>query len=206
MFLWRSEQLRWLTRPNSLTEELLNLENKKKLLKFRKGHMIGMHIRQGDGCKHGRRKQHGCRTLYQYILEARTLRDMYGEDVNKIFLATDSDEIIQQISSFEPEFTFVYLKDTRRAIYESKTKIESRIQNHEIDSHKILLETLTDMFLLSECDYFVTHQASALSRLSLSLASTRLGFLPPYISMDGPWCYHWRMCCDVKANGDQKSC
>jgi len=206
LFLWRSEQLRWLTRLNSETKTLINLGNKKKILNFTKGKMIGMHIRHGDGCKHGRRKQHGCKPLLSYILEARALQDMYGQDVRKIFLATDSVDIVQQTTNFEPEFTFVYLSDMNRTKYDSGTKIESRMQTHTIDSHALMLETLTDMFLLSECDYFVTHQASALSRVSLSLASTRLGHLPPYVSMDGPWCYHWRMCCDVKPTGDQKTC
>ena len=141
-----------------------------------------------------------------HIMKARALRDIYGQDINKIFLATDSDEILRQTILFETEFSFVYLKELNRSKYDSGTKIESRMQNHEIDSHTIMLEMLSDMYLLSECDYFVTHQASAMSRLSLSLASTRLGYLPPYISMDGPWCYHWRMCCDVKPNGEQKTC
>jgi len=206
LFLWRSEQIRWLTRLNSETKSLIDLENKKKSLNFTKGNMIGMHIRHGDGCKHGRRKQHGCKPLLSYIFEARALRDMYGQDVRKIFLATDSGEIIQETAHFEPEFSFVYLHDMDRDKYDSGTKIESRMQSDSIDSHALMLETLTDMFLLSECDYFVTHQASALSRVSLSLASTRLGHLPPYVSMDGPWCYHWKMCCDVKPSGDQKTC
>jgi len=192
--------------PNAETKSLIDIENKKKSLNFTKGNMIGMHIRHGDGCKHGRRKQHGCKPLLSYILEARALRDMYGQDVRKIFLATDSGEIIQETAHFEPEFSFVYLHDMDRDKYDSGTKIESRMQSHSIDSHAIMLETLTDMFLLSECDHFVTHQASALSRVSLSLASTRLGHLPPYVSMDGPWCYHWKMCCDVKPSGDQKTC
>ena len=206
IFLWRSEQLRWLTRPNKMTRDLLDLERKKELLKFKNGRMIGMHVRQGDGCKHGRRKQHGCKSLLSYIVEARTLRDMYGQHVNNIFLATDSEAIIRETTFFEPEFSFVFMKDMKRSSYDSTTKIESRIQKRAVDSHEIMLETLTDMYLLSECDYFVTHQASALSRLSLSLASTRLSYLPPYISLDGPWCYHWRMCCDVKPNGEQKTC
>jgi len=168
--------------------------------------MIGMHVRQGECCKHGPRKQHGCKSLLNYVTEARVLRDMYDQHVNRIFLATDSDEIIKETVYFEPEFAFVYLKDMQRVVYDSASKIENRIQNHVVDSHKIMLETLSDMFLLSECDCFVTHQASALSRLALSLASTRLQHLPQFISLDGPWCYNWRLCCDVKPSSDQKTC
>ena len=75
-----------------------------------------------------------------------------------------------------------------------------------LDKHEVMLETLGDIFLLSECDFLVTHQASALSRIVLSLTSVRLGYIPPYMSLDGPWCYHWRMCCDVRPNGEQITC
>ena len=52
----------------------------------------------------------------------------------------------------------------------------------------------------------MTHQASTMSRIALQLAMLRLKHVPPYISMDGPWCYHWRMCCDVQPNGKQTTC
>ena len=40
--------------------------------------IIGVHVRHGDGCLHGRRKQHGCKPLANYMDEIRTMRDMYG--------------------------------------------------------------------------------------------------------------------------------
>ena len=51
--------------------------------------------------------------------------------------------------------------------------------------------TLVDLLLLSECHLFVGGFASQLSRLALSLMSSRLGHVPPFISVDGyPWGRH----------------
>ena len=55
---------------------------------------------------------------------------------------------------------------------------------------------MQDLFLLAETDYMVTHQASTMSRLALQLGTMFHRRIPPFISMDGPWCPHWRMCCD----------
>jgi len=205
IFAWRSEQIRWLLRLNERTELLVNLQDQMRKFGFEKGKMIGLHIRHGDGCSHGRRKQHGCKNLSEFIEEARTMRDMYGQDVRKIYLATDSEDIIDQSVQFEPEFTFLHQNISRRK-FKSGNKIEDRFNKLELQRHEIMIETLKDIFLLSECDYFITQQASALSRIALNLATSRLRRIPPYISLDGPWCYHWRMCCDVQRNGKQTTC
>jgi hypothetical protein len=205
LFMWRSEQIRWLMRLNEDMQLHLNVNHLKARLGFEDGIMIGMHVRHGDGCLHGRRRQHGCRNLSEFVEEARTLRDFYGLNIRKIYLATDSDSIIEQVADHEHEFTFLYQNVSRKK-FESSQKIENRFQIHKMNKHQLMVETLIDIFLLSECSYFVTQQASALSRIALSLASSRLEYIPPYISLDGPWCYHWKMCCDVKINGQQKTC
>jgi len=47
-----------------------------------------------------------------------------------------------------------------------------------------------------QADFFVGHFASNLSRLAYMLAAARAGPVP-FASVDGPWCYHWRMCCEL---------
>jgi len=66
------------------------------------------------------------------------------------------------------------------------------------DSHAAIVTAFQDIFLLSECDYLVTHQASTMSRVALNLATMRMKAVPPYISLDGPWCPQWRMCCEPR--------
>ena len=206
IFVWRSHQIRWLLRLNSKTKTLLNFDEIMKELGFKeKKKTIGVHIRHGDGCLHGRRKQHGCKPLSAYIAEARTLQDMYGKEIRRIFIATDSQQIIRETDDFKDEFDFIY-QNFNRDKYNTNRKIENQFQQNVLDKHEVMLETLGDIFLLSECDFLVTHQASALSRIVLSLTSVRLGYIPPYVSLDGPWCYHWRMCCDVRPNGQQSTC
>ena len=58
-----------------------------------------------------------------------------------------------------------------------------------------------DLTLMSHADYFVGHFASNLSRLAYLLAVAHHRCMIPYWSVDGPWCYHWRMCCDVQVDG-----
>jgi len=206
LFFWRAEQVSWILRLNEITKKELDLASKLKQINAHKN-TIGVHVRHGDGCMHGRRKQHGCKPLVDYIKEARTLRDIYDpnhKDRTVIYLATDSVSVIQDTKKYKNEFIFIFQK-MNRELMNSSQKIENRF-GKELDSHKIMVSTLVDIFLLSACDFLVTHQASALSRISLHLATVRLGYVPPYVSMDGPWCYHWRMCCDISSNGRQKSC
>lgn len=205
LFFWRSEQISWLLRINEDTKKLLSLDRRKSEIGFQKNRTIGIHVRHGDGCLHGRRKQHGCKPLSDYIMEARTIRDSYGENKNIIFLATDSEAVVKDVRKYENEFTFIFQK-MQRNVLKSGIKIENRFEKLELNPHDLMISTLTDIFLLAECDFLVTHQASSLSRLSLHLATMRLGYVPPFISLDGPWCFHWRMCCDVKTTGEQKSC
>ena len=169
------------------------------------GHALGHPLRHGDGCLHGRRKQHGCKPFTDYLMEARTIRDMYGADKNIIFLATDSDAVIHDAMKYRNEFVFIF-QEMRRDSFKSGRKIEDRFDNAELNPHELMITTLTDIHLLAECDFLITHQASSLSRLSLQLATLRLGYVPPYVSMDGPWCFHWRMCCDITPDGKQKTC
>ena len=203
LFLWRAVQMAWLMRLNNATRAEVDLERMKSELGF-KHPIIGVHIRHGDGCLHGRRKQHGCKPLSHYMDEVRTMRDMYG--VNRVFISTDSTTALAETKAYEPEFEFVYL-DMSREKYNTKTKIENQMEAGKgFDSHDIMISSLRDMLLLAESDYLVTHQASTMSRIALQLATLRLKHVPPYVSMDGPWCYHWRMCCDVTRTGKQVTC
>jgi len=203
LFYWRAIQMAWMMRLNNATRAEVDLERIKRDLGF-KHPIIGVHVRHGDGCLHGRRKQHGCKPLAHYMQEVRTMRDMYG--VNRVFIATDSTTALADTKLYEPEFEFIHL-DMNREKYNTNTKIESQMASgNGFDSHDVMIASLRDTLLLAESDYLVTHQASTMSRIALQMAMLRLKHVPPYISMDGPWCYHWRMCCDVTATGKQTTC
>ena len=57
-----------------------------------------------------------------------------------------------------------------------------------------LIRFVLSMSLSSAADI---RKASAFSRLALNLNIVNQQRVPPFISLDGPWCPHWRMCCDV---------
>jgi hypothetical protein len=84
---------------------------------------------------------------------------------------------------------------------------ENRLRTGKIERGQLLRSTLLDIEVLSRAAVIVGHFASNLSRLAFSLA---VGFsgsgLVPFVSVDGPWCYHWQMCCDVDENGVSHMC
>ena len=205
MYWNRMMQLWYMNRVNNATRGEMALDNLKSRIGYEHP-IIGLHVRHGDGCLHGMRKSHGCKALSSYLRELRVLKAMYG--VRRVFLATDSAEIANQTQEFKHEFDFIML-DWDRSPMSTGMKIERRMESPKvfnIDQHNIMIDSLRDLWLLAEADYLVTHQASTLSRLALQFSTFLHKHIPPFISLDGPWCFHWRMCCDVQGDGKQKTC
>ena len=84
--------------------------------------------------------------------------------------------------------------------------LEHRLGRGYVKQRELALATLLDLTLMSHADYFVGHFASNLSRLAYLLAVAHHRRMIPYWSVDGPWCYHWRMCCDVQVDGTSVVC
>ena len=71
LLFWRTEQVSWMLRLNKRAMVELNMEERKAQMDFRQGRTIGIQVRHGYGCNHGRQNQHGCKPLSQYFMEAR---------------------------------------------------------------------------------------------------------------------------------------
>jgi len=63
---------------------------------------------------------------------------------------------------------------------------------------KGICDGIMDMFtmaldyeLLSDADYFVGQFTSGASRLPIALSYARKGCMPPFVSLDIPWCNAW---------------
>lgn len=69
-----------------------------------------------------------------------------------------------------------------------------------------MLDALTDTAFLAEADYLVLSLSSTMSRMALLLSAARQRRLPPFISVDAPFCPHWRMCCDLDETGSSTVC
>ena len=195
-FWQRMLQIAYLMRLRPETERLLDLPGLKQRIGFVHP-IIGVHVRSGDGCRHGTRAMlFHCRSLAEYLPDVRTLATKYN--TTRVYVATDDPQVIADTAKFKDEFTFVFA-DEDRSVYRSDAKIEDRMVQRRmpVDQHAVMTSTLRDIFLLAEGDYLVTHQASAMSRLALQIATERHKAVPPYISLDGPYCPDWKMCCGV---------
>ena len=130
LFYWRAMQMAWMMRLNNATRAEVDLERIKTDLGF-KHPIIGVHVRHGDGCLHGRRKQHGCKPLSFYMEEVRAMRDMYG--VNRVFIATDSTTALADTKKYEPEFEFIHI-DMVRVVHHSTRVHSTRLFTSPLDS------------------------------------------------------------------------
>ena len=122
-------------------------------------------------------------------------------NIKRVFIVTDDPDIIKEVKAYRGELQFVYVSGADREQLKrgSTEDIEKRLlkKDLKIDAGKMVLDALTDMTLLSHADVYIGHLQSNLSRLSFMLSTLRKRGFPPFISMDGSWCPHWRMCCDV---------
>ena len=195
LFFFRSAIVAHMMRLNKKTIEELDLQRVKENIGF-KHPIIGVHVRRGDAC-HTTGRKNRCRSFENtYLPHIRTLSEKYG--VNRVFLATDDDELLRKVKSSPAanEFEFVNV-DMDRSIYKASRLIERRTELYTEKSnvaHEMTLQALTDIFLLAETDAFIGHFLSNLSRLAIELSAAEKGFVPPFISVDGQWCRHWKFC------------
>ena len=195
LFFFRSAIVARMMRLNQKTIEELSLHRVKESIGF-KHPIIGVHVRRGDAC-HTTGRKNRCRSFEEtYLPHIRTLSEKYG--VNRVFLATDDDALLRKVKSSPAanEFEFVNV-NMDRSIYKASKLIERRTELYTEKSnvaHEMTLQALTDIFLLAEADAFIGHFLSNLSRLAIELSAAEKGFVPPFVSVDGQWCRHWKFC------------
>lgn len=143
---------------------------------------VGLHVRMGDAC--------GANAIPQASrLCVRTLREALQRvelrPNNSIFLATDSDAIVESIADIRREWPAlrIYHLSLIRAKYDSQTRIEHRVHS---DRAQILREALLDIVLLSLSRQIVGAMIGNLPRLALQLRVRRTY---NYTALDGrAWC------------------
>ena len=191
--------------------------------------IIGMHVRRGDSC-HTSLRRNRCRSLRANLRGVEAMAARYN--TSRVFLATDSPSVKEELEAMAPHLRFVSISSLDRAkleasIYQCSSKhpgkaddgltladgctgddawLEHRLGKGIVNQRELALATLLDLTLLSHADFFVGHFASNLSRLAYLLAVAHRRRMIPYWSVDGPWCYHWRMCCDIGMHGTSIVC
>ena len=200
LFWYRAMFIRHMTHLSDKSMAAMKLEDVKRQIGYRHP-IIAVHIRHTDAC-HTTKRAGRCKDFQAYVDEVQKMRKLYG--IDRAFVATDDPEMIHEIEAYKAkkkadsvQFVYVTGTDREQLAKGSDKDIEKRLPGGGVDSGKMALDALTDMMLLAEADVYIGHMQSNLSRLSLLLSTLKKKGIPPFISMDGAWCPHWRMCCDV---------
>ncbi|KAJ1490043.1 hypothetical protein T484DRAFT_1936029 [Baffinella frigidus] len=138
----------------------------------------------------------------------------YG--IKAAFMASDSPDAIEIARRLAPELRWMQVGGVDRAALSASGRgvyIETRL-GHAcakspggcLDPGAAVRATLLDMLLLAEADALVGHMTSNLSRIALMVMAARRKKVPPFASVDGPWCRHWQACCNTTSDGRSSIC
>mmetsp|Transcript_47903 Transcript_47903/g.74805 ORF Transcript_47903/g.74805 Transcript_47903/m.74805 type:complete len:222 (+) Transcript_47903:125-790(+) len=201
LLFWRLAITRFLLRLNTAFQESLHIDQMKQRIGWpTDGRVLGLHIRHGDSCKTNIRRDK-CISAAQHAQEIKTIAARYK--VDQVFVASDSPEAIEKVKSLAPELNFLHLTSDVRSRLNSGTGvyIEQRLDSRHcekvdggcLDSGDLLRFTMSDLLLLSETQGLVGHFTSNMSRLAFMLMILHHRRVVPFISVDGPWCFHWQV-------------
>jgi len=212
IFWWRTVLNRFLFRLAPKMAEELDIDGALQQLGLHGERFIGVHVRLGDSCVKWQELFRGhCIPASEHIAHTRFMAWRYG--IRRVFVASDDPSVPAQFVRALPELSVVSadtLDRYRQVLHDmEKSKrewTENRLRTGMIERGELLRSTLLDVELLSRAAVFVGHLASNLSRLAYSLAVGSAGGIVPFISVDGPWCYHWQLCCDVDDTGRSNMC
>ena len=163
--------------------------------------IIGMQVRHGDTC----RVREVCWPLADFIAKARVMKEKYG--VRNIFLATDSEAVVEEATAkYGKEFHFIH-QQMDRSKFDLDTRSEELKHLHPgwntgpgnldtlhaaglLNSNKDVETILLDVELLAQADYLISAFSTNVARLAYELMVARRGCLPPFVSLDIPWCHN----------------
>ncbi|EKX31626.1 hypothetical protein GUITHDRAFT_166851 [Guillardia theta CCMP2712] len=174
-FWWRMQTVSFLLRPSPALEAQLRLV--KAALRLPPSY-IAMHIRHGDSCMHATISSFRpkCVPFDVYLERAIEMSNLYN--VKHASRRPDGSRAEKKQLDFD------------RSVLEGDWFLEFRSQLGLADAFEITQSALIDLFLLSQGNFFVGSFASHFSRLAFELMVARLGFFPPFASVDYPWCFH----------------
>ncbi len=185
--LWyRSNLMHWFLRPNAELEAKIRLARNTLGLRDR---FVGVHVRRGDACVHASTSaiRPPCSETEEYISLVERMRSQYS--VSKVFLATDDIDAMNLFSkAFGKDLVALNMD---RSVFEGRWFIEYRLIHGVVDAGVVTESTLIDLFLLRESTFFVGTFASQFSRLAFEMLVANKGYVPPYASVDYPWCFHY---------------
>jgi len=190
--LWyRAQLLRYAFKLLDAPLTYISRQQQKMNFDPRSAPYIAMHVRRGDACydkdRGGKRR---CIPFDQYMDAAKNMKDKYG--VNRIYLATDGQDVIDSLLPYKNNFTFFY-SSINRTRYNSSDLIENRNNEGLLNNKQEVFDALTDIYFMSNASYFIGTFSSNLGRLAFELMYANKNYIPPFASMDISWCFHWNL-------------
>ena len=164
------------------------------------GRAVAVHIRRGDACQvFGGPRVEGTRRCFDtatYVDAARELKKRYPA-LTVLRVATDSPSVLREVEALAPEWTIEALRFDRGNVggpenatlglsLENATRHFIEHRRDRPDATLALASFLADLELLGSAHAFVGTWSATVSRLVLLTQVAHLGFLPPFIFLDGP--------------------
>jgi len=188
-FWFRAQILRYMWVPQEATQghtEALRHSMQAGSDFFSQHAVIGVHVRRGDSCH--AEEGLSCHALGKYMDAVQALSKQYG--ATRVFLATDDEEVASTAAREYPQFQFA-TASIDRLRYNNTVFIGRRLATGEFAETSEGLDVISEVTLLSQSDFFVGQFTSNLARVAYMLMATRLGYLPPFVSLDVPMCTAW---------------
>lgn len=172
-----------LLRPNRIIAQQLASERLRLSLEGRR--YIGVHIRSGDACSKYQelKKKRTCDSLHVFIPNITAMAKAYG--IVDVFLASDGGANIFNATRAYPQFSWHF----READATSLDIDKEHFQRNSTFPFQVAAHALIDTILLSEAAALIGKMTSNIFRASFELAVGRQQCVPPYISLDAPWCF-----------------
>ena len=164
----------WTISPSSVPSLL------KQAIHFRDG-MLALHIRKGDSCFMTWARKPCVSTAEHCVLVRRVLAQYPG--ISGVFLATDDHATFEEVTALLSDVTTVtWNPNIKRGLGGHRFPIAELIAMGQLDRRYATEGIVLDLMLLAECRYLVGNLESALARAALLLMTSRLGYVPPFIS------------------------
>ena len=171
---WVAAQLLYyLLKPNKMLERAISKEKERLRWNSSENRCIAVHVR------HGWRSRFNSKiTMADYMESIQRF-----PKIKNILLITEDEEVIKDAESNFPHYQWHYTEYPR----ENKHDIGVAMSRGEIDSTGEALNALVNLFLSSECEYFVGRVNSTWFRLMIMLAYGKYGTMPPFDNLLEDW-------------------
>jgi hypothetical protein len=170
---WVAAQvLYYLLKANKMLETAILKEKERLHWNSSENRCIAVHVR------------HGWRSRFNKIIMSDYIKSIQRfSKTKKILLITEDEEVIKDAESNFPEYQWLYTEYPR----ENKHDIGVAMSKGEVDSTAEALNALVNLFLSSECEYFVGRVNSTWFRLMIMLAYGKYGTMPPFDNLLEDW-------------------